>query len=323
MKAIVMERYGPPERLEVRDVPVPAPKPNEVLVRIHAASVNDVDWSLVTGRPFFLIRLLYGFPAPRVRTVGGDIAGRVVAIGAAVTRFTPGDDVYGDLCESGFGAFAEYVCAPERCLVHKPAAMSFEQAASIPQAGMLAVQGLIDVGRIRRGQSVLLNGAGGGVGTLALQIAKQYDAELTVVDKAGKLDMLRALGAHHVVDYRREDFTRSGRQYDLILDTRSTRPPWAYARALKPGGSYVTVGGDTRRLLQLLVPGWLIARSTGKRLTLVGLKPNKDLAYFNDIFTAGTLVPVIDSVFPLARVPEALARFGTGDHHGKIIITMT
>ena len=322
MKAIVMERYGPPARLELREVPVPAPKPDQVLVRIHAASVNDVDWSIVTGRPYFLIRALYGFPGPRVRTVGGDIAGRVEAVGSEVTAFNPGDEVYGDLCENGFGAFAEYVCAPAHCLIRKPPAMTFEQAASIPQAGMLAVQGLIDVGRIQRGQTLLLNGAGGGVGTIALQIARQYDAEITVVDKAGKLDMLRALGAHHAMDYQREDFTRSGRQYDLILDPRSTRPPWAYARALKRGGAYVTVGGDTARLLQVAMPGLLISRLSGKRLTLVGLKPNKDLPYLNELFEAGKFVPVIDGVYPLARVPDALARFGTGEHHGKIIIRM-
>lgn len=322
MKAIIMERYGPPERLELRDVPVPTPKANEVLVRLHAASVNDWDYSRVIGKPF-LTRMITGLRRPRVRTVGGDVAGRVEAVGSAVTSFKTGDDVYGDLCEQGFGAFAEYVCAPDSCLVHKPAAMTFEHAASIPQAGMLAVQGLIDVGRLQRGQALLLNGAGGGVGTIALQIARQYDAEITVVDKAGKLDMLRALGAHHTIDYRVTDFTRTGREYDLILDTRSTRPPWAYARAVKRGGAYVTVGGDTARLLQLAMPGLLISRVSGKRLTLAALRPNKDLPFINDLYSAGKFVPVIDSVYPLARVPDALARFGTGEHHGKIIIRMT
>lgn len=317
-----MERYGPPERLQLRDVPVPTPKPNEVLVRVLAASVNDWDYSMVIGKPF-ITRMITGLVRPRVRTVGGDIAGRVEAVGGAVAAFKPGDEVYGDLCANGFGAFAEYVCAPSTCLVPKPAAMTFEQAASIPQAGMLAVQGLIDVGRLKRGQTLLLNGAGGGVGTIALQVAKQFDAEITVVDKAGKLEMLRRLGARHTIDYRVEDFTRTGRQYDVILDTRSTRPPWAYARAVKRGGAYVTVGGDTSRLLQLAIPGLLVSRLSGKRLTLAALKPNKDLPYLNELFSAGKFVPVIDSVYPLSRVPEALGRFGTGDHHGKIIITMT
>jgi NADPH:quinone reductase-like Zn-dependent oxidoreductase len=319
MKAIVMERYGPPERLQLRDVPVPSPGPKDVLVRIIAASVNDWDYSMVIGKPF-LTRMITGLRRPRVRTVGSDVAGRVESVGSAVTAFAPGDDVYGDLCQSGFGAFAEYVAAPEACVVRKPDAMSFEQAASIPQAGMLAVQGLIDVGRIQRGQSVLINGAGGGVGTIALQVAKQYEAEITVVDKAGKLEMLRALGAHQAIDYQREDFTRSGRQYDLILDTRSTRPPWDYARAVKRGGTYVTVGGDTARLLQLAVPGMLISRISGKRLTFVALRPNKDIPYLNDLFNSGKFVPVIDRAYPLARVPDALAHFGTGEHHGKIII---
>jgi NADPH:quinone reductase-like Zn-dependent oxidoreductase len=321
MKAAILERYGTPDVVELRDVPVPVPKANEVLVRIAAASVNDWDWAMVIGKPF-VVRILTGLTRPRIRTVGGDIAGHVDAVGHAVTAFTPGDEVYGDLCMSGFGAFAEYVCAPEHCLVHKPAGMTFEQAAAIPQAGMLAVQGLIDVGRIDRGQTILLNGAGGGVGTFALQLARLYDADVTVVDKAGKLDRLRAMGARHTIDYAQADFTRSGRRYDLILDTRSTRPPWAYARALRRGGAYVTVGGDTSRLLQLAFPGPLIGRLTGTRLTLVGLKPNKDLKYVNELFEAGRLTPVIDSVYALTDVREALRRFGTGQHFGKIIVRM-
>ena len=322
MKAAVIERYGAPDDVvELREVPTPAPRPHEVLVRLRAASVNDWDYAMVRGKPF-LVRMIGGLLKPRARIVGGDIAGTIEAIGADVRSLRVGDEVYGDLCEKGFGGFAEYVCAPDTCLVLKPAGMTFEQAAAIPQAGMLASQGLIDVGRIRRSQSLLLNGAGGGVGTFALQIAKLYDAEITVVDHAGKLDMLRALGAHHAIDYRTEDFTRTGKRYDLILDTRSTRSPFAYARALKPGGAYVTVGGDTSRLLQLAMPGWVVARRSGTRLTLVALKPNKDLNYYNELFEAGALVPVIDGVYPLANVREALRRFGTGDHHGKIIVSM-
>ena len=322
MKAAVIERYGVPDDVvRLTDVPTPVPGANEVLVRLHAASVNDWDYAMVCGKPF-LVRMIGGLLKPRTRIVGGDIAGTIEAIGTDVRSFRAGDEVYGDLCEQGFGAFAEYGCAPASCLVQKPAGMTFEQAAAIPQAGMLASQGLIDVGRIQRGQSLLLNGAGGGVGTFALQIAKQYDAEITVVDHAGKLDMLRALGAHHAIDYRIEDFTRTGKRYDLILDTRSTRSPFAYARALKPGGAYVTVGGDTSRLLQLAIPGWVVARRSGTRLTLVALKPNKDLNYYNGLFESGALVPVIDGVYPLANVRDALRRFGTGDHHGKIIVSM-
>ncbi len=237
-----MDRYGPPEVLELRDVAKPAPKADEVLVRVVAASVNDWDWGLLRGAP--VNRVLSGLFTPGVHILGGDIAGRVEAAGSGVKAFQPGDEVYGDLCMSGFGAFAEYACAPEACLARKPARMTFEHAAAIPQAGTLAVQGLIDVGRIQSGQKLLLNGAGGGVGTFALQIARVHDVEVTAVDKASKLDMLRAMGAEHVVDYLREDFTRGEKRYDLILDVRTNRSPFAYARALTPSGTYVTVGGS-------------------------------------------------------------------------------
>jgi NADPH:quinone reductase-like Zn-dependent oxidoreductase len=299
----------------------PTPKTDEVLVRVHAASINDWDWGLLHGTPF-LNRMLGGLFTPKVQIIGGDIAGRVESVGAAVEAFQPGDEVYGDLCMSGFGAFAEYARAPETALAHKPAGMTFEQAAAIPQAGMLAVQGLIDVGRIQSGQKLLLNGAGGGVGTFALQMAKLYDVEVTVVDKPGKLDMLRAMGADHVIDYLEEDFTKAGRRYDLILDVKTNRSPFAYTRALTPNGTYVTVGGSTPRLLQALVLGPLLVRTCRKHVRIVGLKPNKDLAYMNELFEAGKLVPVIDGPYQLADVPEALRYFGTGDHQGKIIVTL-
>jgi NADPH:quinone reductase-like Zn-dependent oxidoreductase len=321
MKAIVLERYGPPDVLELRDVPTPRPRAHEVLVRVRAASINDWDWALLQGTPF-INRVLFGLFRPRLRVIGCDVAGRVEAVGEGVKALQPGDDVYGDLSACGFGAFAEYACAPEKCLARKPPGMTFEQAAAIPQAGMLAVQGLIDVGRIRSGHKLLLNGAGGGVGTIALQLAKLHDVEVTAVDKGGKLDMLRAMGADHVIDYLEENFTRNGKCYDLILDVKTNRPPRAYARALSPGGTYVTVGGDTARLLRVLAEGALISRFSNKRLRLVALKANKDLAYMNELFEAGRLVPVIDRSYTLADVPEALRFFGTGDHKGKIIVTM-
>jgi NADPH:quinone reductase-like Zn-dependent oxidoreductase len=320
MKAFVMDSYGTPDVLEMRDVATPTPKADQVLVRVLAASVNDWDWGLLQGAP--INRLFSGVLTPRVRILGGDIAGRVEAVGADVRAFHPGDEVYGDLCMSGFGAFAEYVCAPEKGLAHKPTAMTFEQAAAIPQAGELAVQGLIDVGRIRSGMTLLLNGAGGGVGTFALQMARLYDVEVTVVDKPGKLDMLSAMGADHVVDYLEEDFTRSGRCYDLILDVKTNRSPFAYLRALNSNGTYVTVGGSIPRLLQALVMGPFTSRLFGKHLRLVGLRPNKDLNYMNELFEAGKLLPVIDGPYTLANLREAFRHFGTGDHKGKIIVTI-
>jgi len=321
MKAVVMEGYGTPDVLELRDVAKPTPKAGEVLVRVYAASINDWDWGMLRGAPF-VVRILNGLFTPRVRILGCDIAGRVEAVGEGVKTFQLGDEVYGDLCLSGFGAFAEYACATEASLAHKPARMTFEQAAAIPQAGMLAVQGLIDVGRIQSGQKVLLNGAGGGVGTLALQIAKLYDVEATVVDKAGKLDMLCAIGADHAIDYFKEDFTKAGKRYDLILDVKTNRSPIAYARALNPNGTYVTVGGSIPRLLQTLVFGKLMSRLYRKHACIATLKPNKDLAYMNELIEAGKLVPVIDGLYKLADLPEAFRRFGTGDQKGKIIITM-
>ena len=316
-----MKRYGTPDVLELADVVTPTPTAREVLVRVHAASVNDWDWGLLRGAPF-AYRMFTGFFTPKVHVIGCDIAGRAEAVGKSVRAFQPCDEVYGDLCMSGFGAFAEYACAPEAGLAHKPAKMTFEQAAAIPQAGMLAVQGLIDVGQIRSGQKVLLNGAGGGVGTLALQMAKLHDVEVTVVDKADKLDMLRAMGADHVIDYLKEDFTRSGKCYDLILDVKTNRSPLAYARVLNPHGTYATVGGAPSRLLQVWGLGPLISRLSKKHIRLVMLKPNKDLAYMNELFEAGKLAPVIDRSYQLADVREALRFFGTGDHKGKIIITM-
>ena len=320
MKAVVMDSYGTPDVLELRDVATPTPKADHVLVRVRAASVNDWDWGLLRGAP--VNRMLSGLFKPRVHILGGDIAGRVEAVGGEVTAFQPGDEVYGDLCMSGFGAFAEYACVPAASLARKPAGMTFEQAAAIPQAGMLAVQGLIDVGRIRSGMTLLLNGAGGGVGTFALQIAKLYGVEVTVVDKPGKLDMLSAMGADHVVDYLEEDFTKSGRCYDLILDVKTNRSPFAYLRALNPNGTYVTVGGSIPRLLQALVMGPFTSRLYHKHLRLVGLRPNKDLNYINELFEAGKLQPVIDGPYKLTDLREAFRLFGTGDHRGKIIVTM-
>ena len=315
-----MERYGAPDVLGLKDVAKPTPKDNEVLVRVRAASVNDWDWGIVQGAP--INRMLNGLFRPKVRIIGCDVAGRVEAVGQSVKALRPGDEVYGDLCMSGFGAFAEYVCALEAALARKPAGMTFEQAAAIPQSGMLATQGLIDVGRIQSGQKVLLNGAGGGVGTFALQLAKLHAVEVTVVDKPGKLDMLHAMGADHVIDYLQQDFTRNGKRYDLILDVKTNRSPFAYLRALNPNGTYVTVGGSIPRLLLALALGPLIWRLYHKHVRMVALKPNKDLAYMNELFEAGTLVPVIDGVYKLADLPEAFQRFGTGDHKGKIIITM-
>ncbi len=321
MRAIVYSEYGSPDVLRLEEVEKPMPKDDEVLVRVCAASVNDWDWALIYGEA--TNRLLHGLTKPKLRILGGDVAGRVEAVGAKVSAFRPGDEVYGDLCMAGFGTFAEYVCAPAQALINKPAGMTFEQAAAIPQAGMLAVQGLSDAGEIGSGKNrVLLNGAGGGVGTFALQLAKTYGVEVTCVDSAEKLDMLSELGADHVIDYRQVDFTRDGQRYDLILDPRSTRSPYDYARALAPEGIYVTVGGQSWRLFQAFVLGRLISKTHNKHIRVVALKPNKDLAFVNAQFEAGHLVPIIDGPYKLEDTAKALHRFASAEHLGKIVITV-
>jgi NADPH:quinone reductase-like Zn-dependent oxidoreductase len=321
MKAVVMDRYGTPDVLEIRDLPTPIPKAGEVLVRVLAASINDWDYELMLGRSL-INRVMSGLFRPKVQILGCDIAGRIEAIGEGVDAFQPDDEVYGDLSASGFGAFAEYACIPAASVARKPAGMTFEQAAAIPQAGMLAWQGLVDVGRIRPGQKLLLNGAGGGVGTIALQIAKLHALEITVVDKPGKLEMLRALGADHVIDYFKEDFTAGENRYDLVLDVKTNRSPFAYLAALKPGGTYVTVGGSIPRLLQTLVVGPIVSQVYRKHLRIVALKANKDLDRMNELFASGKLLPVLEGPYPLSDLPEAFRLFGTGDHKGKIIVTL-
>src|SRR5688572_27542609 len=247
MKAIVYYKYGTPDNLELKEIDKPIPKEDEVLIKVFAVSINDWDSGLLHGD--FINRMLNGLRKPKRKILGSDIAGRIEAVGKNVTQFKTGDEVYGDL-SGQWGGFAEYVCAQEKFLAPKPATMSFEEAAAIPQAAMLAVQGLIDRGKIRQGQKILINGAGGGVGTFGIQIAKLYGVEVTGVDHTNKLDMLRSLGFDHVIDYTREDFTRNGQRYDLVLDAKTNRPMSHYSRALAPKGAYVTVGGSIPRLLQ-------------------------------------------------------------------------
>lgn len=319
MKAVVLTRYGSPMDLTVEEVDVPAPKSGEVRVEVHASAVNDWDWSIVRGRPY-LYRLMFGLTKPRTSILGAEVAGTVEALGDGATRFAPGARVYGDLSGGAFGAFAEYVCVPEGALHGMPSGMTFEQAAALPHAGLLARQGLVEVGAIRQGERVLINGAGGGVGALALQIAKAYGCEVTGVDKASKLDALTAMGFDHVVDYQRTDFTATGERYDLILDARSTRSPRRQLRALASGGRYVIVGGDVPRLLQTFFMGWILTKATGKRLAILALEPNRGLDQVDRMFEAGTLAPVIDGPYALADAPRAIQRFGDADHVGKIVI---
>ncbi len=288
---------------------------------MHAASVNRSDWEALTGSPFWA--RMNGLRRPRRQILGSDVAGRVEAAGKDHTDFKPGDEVFGEM-ESYSGGFAEYVCTRGKDWALKPPAMTFEVAAAIPQAAVIALQGIRDQGRVRSGQSVLINGAGGGAGTFAIQLAKSYGAEVTGVDNAGKLDFMRSLGADQVIDYAREDFTWSGRQYDLILDLVANRSALGYARALRPGGTYYAVGGSVATLLQILLLGpWLRMTRNRKLRVLVVRRNREDLLHVTELCQTGKLVPAIDRTYRLNEVPEALRCLGEGHVKGKFVITVS
>ncbi|MCZ8518208.1 NAD(P)-dependent alcohol dehydrogenase [Paenibacillus mucilaginosus] len=319
MMAMVYDTYGMPEVLRIEEVEIPAPRDHEVLIEVHAASVNSWDWDLLRGKPF--ITRLGGLRQPRHRILGADIAGRVIAVGLTVQRFRPGDEVFGDLSGCGWGGFAEYVCAGEEALTPKPAGLSFAQAAAIPQAAVLALQGMRMKGDLQKGQRVLINGAGGGVGTFAIQYAKLHGAEVTGVDSAGKLDMLRAIGADFVLDYTQEDFTRRGHTYDLILDVVGNRPVFAVKRALAPEGTYVMVGGPTPRILMTLLAAPLSARLERKKLAVLVHKPSHgDQLVWKELVESGQVLPVIDRQYPLSDAAQALRHMGEGHTKGKLVI---
>lgn len=321
MKAIILTQYGSPEDLRLQEVAQPMPEDDAVLIRVKATSVNDWDWSLVIGRPFY-IRLFCGLFKPNVQIPGADVAGEVIAIGEKVTQFQPGDRVYGDLSEQDFGGFAEYVCAPERALTPMPDTMSYEAAAAIPHAALLALQGLRDLGKLKPGQSVLINGAGGGVGTLGVQIAKALGAEhVTGVDSAEKSDAMKSAGFDSTIDYRQEDFTASAERYDLILDAKTTRSIVSYLRVLNPHGTYVTVGGKTAYLLTFLLSP-IIRFFTKKNLRVLGLKTNRGLSDINMLYESGYIKPVLDGPYRLRDTVTAIRRFGKAEHKGKVIITL-
>jgi NADPH:quinone reductase-like Zn-dependent oxidoreductase len=319
MKAIVYHKYGTPDNLELTEVDSPVPADDEVLIKVHAVSLNDWDMGLLEGD--FVNRMINGLRKPKKKILGSDISGRIESVGKNVTQFKSGDEVYGDL-SGKWGGFAEYVCAKENSVALKPAAMSFEEAAAIPQAAMLAVQGLIDKGKIKQGQKILINGAGGGVGTFGIQIAKLYGAEVTGVDSGPKLEMMRSMGFDYVIDYTKEDFTKNGKCYELILDAKTNRSMYDYARALCPHGVYVTVGGSMSRLFQSLLLAPWIRMIHKKYIRLVSLKPNKDLKYINKLFEEGKMKVVIDGPYPFDKVPEAFLRFNKAEHKGKVVITI-
>lgn len=322
MKAVVYNKYGSPDVLELTEVEKPIPEDNQVLVKIHAASMNYGNLVLLKGEPF-LARFAFGLLKPKHPIPGGDIAGRVEAVGKDVKQFQPGDDVFGDLSRCGWGGFAEYVSVPENALVLKPANMSFEEAAAVPMAGVTALQGLRDKGKIQSGQKVLIHGASGGVGTFAVQIAKSFGAEVTGVCSTRNLRILQSIGADHTIDYTKEDFTQKKGNFDLILAVNGNQPISVYKRALSRNGTYVMIGGSGTQLTQAMVLGpWISLTGSKKMGSMLQRSNQEDLIYMKELLEDGKVKPVIDRSFTLSEVPEAFRYFDEGRALGKVVITM-
>ena len=323
MKAIVYTEYGSPDVLRLKDVEKPVPADAEVLVKVHAVSVNAADLHLLRADPF-LIRLSSGFLKPKHTILGSDIAGRVEAVGSNVTQFKPGDEVFGDISACGWGGFAEYVCVRENALVLKPTNLSFEQAAAVPMAAVTALQGIRHAGQIRPGQKALINGASGGVGTFAVQLAKSFGAEVTAVCSTRNLETARSIGADHVIDYTKEDFATNGQQYDLILAANGDRSISDYKRALSPTGVYVQTGGSMGQMTQAMIQGPWISMTGSKKMGNMGVaKPNQsDLVFIKELLESGKVKPVIDRCYPLSEVPDALRYLEEGHAQGKVVITV-
>jgi len=320
MKAIVHTKYGPPEVLQLKEVEKPGPKENQILVKVQAASINAADYRMMRANPFPLRLMLGGLLRPKDTRFGSDLAGRVEAVGENVKQFQPGDEVFG--CAKG--AFAEYVLAREDYLTLKPVNTSFEKAAAVPVAALTALQGIRCAGEIRPGQKVLIQGASGGVGTFAVQLAKSFGAEVTAVCSTRNLDMARSIGADHVIDYTKEDFTRSQKGYDLIFAVNGYHSLSAYKRALNPQGNYVCAGGTLPHIFQAMLLGSSMSRKGGKKIGSMGIaKVNqKDLVYLGELLQAGKIVPLIDRCYPLSEVPEAVRYVEEKHAQGKVVITL-
>jgi NADPH:quinone reductase-like Zn-dependent oxidoreductase len=326
VKAIVRDSYGSPNVLELTDIDKPEPADDEVLLRIHAASVNPADWHFLRGIPY-IARMQFGLRNPKDRVLGCDVAGHIEAVGKNVTMLQPGEEVFGSLFMHGLGAFAEWVCISEDLLAPKPAALSFEQVAAVPLAALTALQGLRDHGRIEPGHKVLIIGASGGVGTFAVQIAKSFDAEVSGVCSTKNLDMVRALGAEHVIDYTKEDFTHSGQKYDLIFQLAGTLSPSECRSALTSNGTLVISSGESEgrwigpvdRVIKALV----LSAFVSQKMVSFTVKPNReDLQLLKQFIEDGTITPVIDRTYPLAQVPAAIGYLEEGHARGKVVISV-
>ena len=322
MKAIVHEEHGPPDVLQLKEVEEPTPRDDEALVKVHAAAINSGNMFSVSGKPF-LARMSTGLLRPKYLNPGSDVAGRVEAVGKNVTKFKPGDEVFGDNYGSGMGTYAEYVCVPESELALKPANITFEEAAAVPQAALVALQGLRNKGQIQAGQRVLVIGASGGNGTFAVQIAKAFGAEVTAVCSTRNIELVRSIGADHVIDYTREDFAQNGEQYDLIIAMAGYRPLQDYKRALRPGGIFVWAGGPLKGLFEAMALGPWFSRKGNKKLTNLSHQPNQDdLVYVAGLMEADKVKSVIDRCFPLEETAEAFRHYKAGHMQGKVVITV-
>ncbi len=323
MKAIVYTHYGSPDVLKLEEVEKPVPQDDEVLVKVHATSVNAGDWHLLRAKPFLMRFMGFGLLKPKNKILGSDIAGRVDAVGRNVKQFQTGDEVFGNTAKYGFGGFAEYVSVPENALVLKPTNISFEEAAAVPQAALVALQGLRDKGHIQPGQKVLIHGASGGIGTFAVQLAKSFGAEVTAVCSTRNVDIVRSMGADHVIDYTQEDFTQNGQRYDLILAVNGYHSISDYKRALNPEGVYVMTGGSNAQMFQAMLLGPLISRTGRQKMGNSAHKPNKkDLMFMNELLEAGKVTPVIDRRYPLGGTAEAIRYLEEGHARGKVVITV-
>ena len=320
MKAIIYTQYGSPDVLHPAEVEKPVPNENQVLIKIQAVSINAYDWHFLKADPFFIRMMGAGFLKPENHILGADIAGRVEAVGSNVKQFKPGDEVYGDI---GHGGFAEYACAREKMLALKPSNLTFEQAAAVPMAALTALQGLRDEGQLQPGQKVLIYGASGGVGTFAVQFAKHFGAQVTAVTSTGKMELARTLGADQVIDYTKEDFTRSGQQYDLIFVANGNRSIFDYRRALSPTGIFVVAGGTMRQLFQTILFGPRLSKDGGQKMGVFTAKTSQeDLLIIKELLEAGKIAPVIDRQYPLSQTAEAMRYLIDGHARGKIVITV-
>ena len=322
MKAIICPKYGSPDVLQLLEVAKPVPQEDEVLIQIHAASLNSRDLRMLRARPFFMRLMPGGFFRPKNKILGADVAGRVEATGRNEKQFKPGDEVFSYLpSATGRGTFAEYVCAKESLITLKPTNLTFEQAAAVPLAALTALQGLRDKGNIQPGQKVLIHGASGGVGTFAVQIAKVFGAEVTAVCSTRNLGMIRSLGADHVIDYTRDDFTRNGQRYDLILAVNGYHPISDYLHALSPKGIYVVAGGSMLQLFQASLHGRQNSKTGGQKTYVLSLvQSQNDLIFLKELHESGKVVPIIDRCYPLSKTADAFWYFETEHAKGKVVI---